>query len=134
MPVFLLPVLDLLKRLPWKWILAALVVSLVLIKTYHIGLDNGDQRTTEKFEAREARAKELALKVQAARQDNKDVAEVKGAARKESIRTVYVPVEKKVIEYVKTPAASVVCLDPSGGMLTNEAIDAANNAIANASR
>lgn len=134
MPVFLLPVLDLLKRLPWKWILLVLAASLVLISVYRVGLNNGDQRTTEKFEAREARAKELALKVQAARQDNKDVAEGKGAARKESIRTVYVPVEKKVIEYVKTPAAAVVCLDPSGGMLTNEAIDAANNAIANASR
>ena len=109
-------------------------MSLVLISVYRVGLNNGDQRTTEKFEAREARAKELALKVQAARQDNKDVAEVKGAARKETIRTVYVPVEKKVIEYVKTPAAAVVCLDPSGGMLTNEAIDTANSSIANASR
>lgn len=134
MPVFLLPALDLLKRLPWKWILLALATSLVLISVYRVGLNNGDERTTEKFEAREARAKELALKVQAARQDNKDVAEVKGATRKESIRTVYVPVENKVIEYVKTPAAAVVCLDPSGGMLTNEAIDTANLAIANASR
>lgn len=134
MPVFLLPALDLLKRLPWKWILLALATSLVLISVYRVGLSNGDERTTAKFEAREARAKELALKVQAARQDNKDVAEVKGATRKKSIRTVYVPVERKVIEYVKTPAAAVVCLDPSGGMLTNEAIDTANLAIANASR
>ena len=134
MPVFLLPGLDLLKRLPWKWILLALATSLVLISVYRVGLNNGDERTTKRFEKREAAARDVALKVQAARQDNKDVAEVKGATRKETIRTVYVPVEKKVIEYVKTPAAAVVCLDPSGGMLTNEAIDTANNAIANASR
>ena len=134
MPVFLLPLLDLLKRLPWKWILLALATSLVLISVYRVGLNNGDERTTKRFEKREAAARDVALKVQAARQDNKDVAEVKGAARKETIRTVYVPLEKKVIEYVKTPAAAVVCLDPSGGMLTNEAIDAANLAIANASR
>ena len=134
MPVFLLPALDLLKRLPWKWILLALATSLVLISVYRVGLNNGDERTTKRFERREAAARDVALKVQAARQDNKDVAEVRGATRKESIRTVYVPVEKKVIEYVKTPAASVVCLDPSGGMLTDEAIDTANNAIANASR
>jgi len=106
----------------------------VLISAYNIGHRRGVDATTIAYEKKEAAAKDLALKVQAGRQDTVNKASAEGADRKETIRTVYVPIEKKVIQYVQTPAASTPCLDDAGGMLANEAIDAANNAIAAASK
>lgn len=106
----------------------------VLISAYNIGHRRGVSTTTIAYEKKEAEALAAALKIKDDRQKTKEEADTKGADRKEAIRTVYVPIEKKVIQYVQTPAASTPCLDDTGGLLANEAIDAANNAIAAASK
>lgn len=106
----------------------------VLISAYNIGHSRGVSTTTIAYEKKEAEALAAALKIKDDRQKTKEEADTKGADRKETIRTVYVPIEKKVIKYVQTPAASAPCLDPVGSVLSNEAIDAANLAIANASK
>lgn len=107
---------------------------IALTSAFNLGHRRGVDTTTIAYEKKEADAKELALKIKDDRQKTKEEADTKGADRKETIRTVYVPIEKKVIKYVQTPAASAPCLDPVGSVLSNEAIDAANLAIANASK
>ena len=125
MPIWIL------KLLPYLG--AMLIVGALLGFSYSKGKDYGVQETTIAYEKKEKDAKALAQKVQETRQKTKDVADEKGSMNKEKIRTVYVPIEKRVIEYVKTPSGAVECLDTTGSLLTKDAIDAANASITKAS-
>jgi alpha-mannosidase len=106
----------------------------LLFATYHQGKKSGISSTTARYEKAEKAAKEVAEAVQTRR--NVDAIKSEGVDAKATAKTEirFVPIEKKVIVYVQTPAASTPCLDDAGVLLVQESIDAANASLAAAAR
>lgn len=123
-----------LAKLPWKPILIALSAVALLAATFHQGKVRGIEETTATYEKAEAEAKDKAEKLKLQR--DTDAAQ---AVKKDVVDTTktlirYIPVEKKVTVYVKTPAAAAPCFDDAGFVLAQESVDTANASLAAAAR
>lgn len=123
-----------LAKLPWKPILIALSAVALLAATYYQGKAKGVKETTITYERAEAEAKEKAEKLKAQRETD-----AVNAVKKDVVATTktiirYIPIEKKVTVYVKTPAAAAPCFDDAGFVLAQESVDTANASLAAAAR